>query len=293
VEDTPDKISLQSLSNVGSYSADFIEYFANWNEPLVENNYSCRTLLYSSFAINLHPISLPKSKRISQTVEHLNSLRLQGFKGSLVEINAKKAYDDISFWRNFSADNHFLFAESADAVKNSARKQKLALIPVLCEVEKLNREELSAIADNLSNFLDLGLRIVYIREGSAQSETLKDFLQEASRAGMVLAYKQNTEISKMAPLDAKKLIIANEFSQSSLDTANTNLSLVRIGLPLTNVEITPDMKLPLDEILYLYISVDISKINDVIANLKKLRDSGFKPDEIKYMLGENLLELLP
>jgi len=281
-EDLPVTVSEASLGGVGRSAADFISFMAVWPQPLISAAHHAKTWLYSGLALNLKPITPDEIADTTALIAKLNEQFRIGLKCATVGITSKMPYEQIEAWRQFCKDHDFVWATKADDIRDANRRHKLALLPVLCGLEGFDSP-----GSELANLKELGARVVMLSEDFPDSAQI----QLAADLGMLFVVSCGQEL--LLPEKAKRLIVCPECSELCLPAAE-ELTNCRMAVSSGTEIPPPDSAQIAERALFLNLNWENEKAQETSLHLiEDLEKSGYSGDQIIYMLGENLLEILP
>jgi hypothetical protein len=279
-EDLPALISPATLGKVGQEASNFIEYLANWEKPLITEDYKVRTWLYSAYGFWAFPLGKSRSGKGGDWVESCKGAHQSGTKFVMVSIGAEDPYGDVDYWKKSCEELGFSWATGKDAIRTAVRKHKLALLPVISELEGLDSAGIQ-----LRNLAAMGVKVVYLGTAKSDCVKLKGMIRQAGDLEMV--FLVNSDLACLIPEKCKKAVLLQPGS---------------LAIPLPNKD-------QLDNVRLVYLrqeslnsdSLGIVKQVAVLCHygetfhrdLLELEKAGFTGQDIVYMLGENLLEILP
>jgi hypothetical protein len=290
VEDAPDRISFLALNNVGGYAFDFIQYFANWDQQLIWPNQKEQTLMYSSAQINLNDFYIPPVwEEECLATEVFHSMALGPTKATLVQINSNCPYKDIAYWRDFCSRNGFIWGKNADDVKNAMRRKQFALIPALGFFQNPQTK-----VEDLPNLFDLGVKFIYIENEEVSNPALIELIKPANDLQMVFIYMNDDSIRSILPAQSRQVIIIDEVEEVLPEISPEDADNVRIALRDINYALKPVKGKNYEQIIYLdYLEYKDSDMQKTLHRLGLLQEAGFQRADLKYILGETILELMP
>jgi len=287
VEDLPSSLNVEALHNVGRLSGKAIEFISNWEKPLISTNYPIRTLISSScaFELTLHDTYLELDKEPLK--DRLESLREKGVKLAFVKINSLDPYQDFSDWQCFCNDSGYSFVRDANDINNAFRHQKLALFPVIADLAGMNETQMDI-------FSELGVKCVWLSSNGLESSEVKNQLTSAAERDMVFFIDAGSIWMDILPEKAVKMVIVNsdDFSHELLERIEDNSKLIII--PGSKFEFLPDDIEEISEKTAIGFDWYAENVSATTAEfLNVLGDRGISKNQLKYMLGENLLDALP
>lgn len=281
-EDLPQTIRTEALGGVGRAAADFIAYLANWDKPLIQPHHRARTWLYSGYTINLRPIDARQTQDTSRLAEMLNAEHLRGLKCATVGITAEAPYEQMDFWRQFCKEHGFAWASDASDIRDAIRKQQLSLLPIITELNSLDEGGLQ-----LRNLKPLGAKIVYLPGSELDSARVA----QCADLGMLFVVNEANESG--LPKSAKRLVLFGPEDEPQLP-GKDQLDNQRIAVSGGLNWLRPDSDRVAERAVYLNLNWGSSAEQEQsLRIIEELEQAGFTGDQIVYMLGENLLEILP
>ncbi len=287
-EDLPQTVSARALGGVGRAAADFIAFLADWEKPLLKEHYRARTYLYSAYAIDLHPISLPAAEDSAALSEMLNARRCLGLKCATVAISSVTPYEDVDFWRNLCAEKGFKWSTNAEEIRAGIREQKLALLPVITDLAAFDSGGAA-----LRNLQKLGAKTVLLRGEPADSASGSCLLRQCSDLGLLLLVPEASPWKSLLPPDSRKAIHTTNISEEMSLHAQEEAKKWRL-VTAEPLQLEPDSAGTLEKTLYLSLKWgNQADREQSLLLIEELEKAGFTGQQIVYMLGENLLEILP
>ena len=288
VEDLPGMMSFDAVNNCGRLSYDFISYFSDWEKSLVSEYNRSRTLLYSAHTIDLSPpLYLPEDTLHGKITDEIKLLRSRGLKSRLAGLHADDLYAELDGWRTFCDDNGLRWITGGDQLNNAVRNEKFALFPVLCDIENLNLDPVT-----LKTMDHLRVRTIFIDHDFTAADSLAEILILAGELGMTFILGPEFTAFDALPAGARivryyddscpDLISAEDFDDEKMRF------IMQIGAAVPLALLTEN-----DRLFHLALawSGDYSP-EKIDKYFKLLEQDGLERSDIKYLLGDNLLELL-
>jgi len=282
-EDLPVSVTEAALGGVGRAAADFISFMSAWPEPLITSNHRAKTWLYSGLTLNLNSITPEEIADTTALIKKLNEQFLLGLKCATVGITAEMPYEQINSWRRFCQDHDLIWATKSDDIRDANRRHKLSLLPVI--------SDLNGLHEHLANLHELGAKLVLLSEEFPDSAKI----QCAADLGMLFLASCGQEL--LLPESAKQLIVCNDCcggcQEPCLPMAD-ELGYLRVALTPGMIIPSPDSAMIAERSLFLNLNWENEKAQETSLRLiEELEKSCYSGDQIIYMLGENLLEILP
>lgn len=287
IEDLPEAISPTVLGNVGREAADFIAYLADQDQPLLSARMTCRNHLFSAITVNLEPLRLQDAG----SAQELQRRRWRGLDCQTVAVASDSPYSDVERWRRFCAGNQLRFAQGSGDVKAAVRNQQPALLPVLTEPQRLSRE-------TMKNLRDLGVKTVFALNADSARSEWSDAVLTACELDLLIVCSRRT--AEQLPKEARCAVIPDE---GGIGAALSNAKIrknrrIWVDSGSLNVEqcreLTEEMRETAARTLFL--DADWETESGQAALLKfieEMEEAGFGGTQIEYLLGENLLDILP
>lgn len=289
-EDIPPYIPAGMLESMGKASGNFIHFLADWNEPLTNQDYRARTRLYSAYTINLETEPVPPSpKETPKLAEELKERWRRGLKCQLVEISHSSAEADWEFWYRMCREQDFIWAPEAKGVRNAYNKKKLALTPALRGAEGIDPEGFELDRLNL-----LGVKLLLLENTNIDCVTAIDLLKKTADLGMLLIYSQGFQWNEAIHPGTKRV----EIVQSDVICPRVMEMEGDDNLRLAVLGEFPDLSFGGSDKLerYLHLNLEFSReteLENALKHIGNMEKQGFSPEDIGYILGGNLLEVIP
>lgn len=289
-EDIPRYITPGTLESVGKASGNFIHYLAQWDEPLLRDNYRQRTCLYSAYTVNLKPASIPQdSGGTAALAQALKQRWRRGLKCQFVAAPLPSAEEAWEYWRRFSLDHDFVWASSAGDVRRAYNKKNLALTPILTDLEGIDPEGME-----LEKLKLLGIKTLSLNDEPLDSILVGKILVKAAGLGMLLVHRGSAPWKNEAPKDLRRVELVEADEAAGISPEDIGAERLRWCI----IDGFPDLNLQTSAVLEnkLHLSLALSSDSELVealTYLAKLEKSGWEQYQILYILGGNLLEVFP
>jgi hypothetical protein len=288
-EDLPGQIATTTLGKVGQEASNFIQFMANWEKPVITENYKERAWLYSACSIFLNGYGRPPLQEVDVWAETMkNNHDQQGLKCAVVSISPEDPFGDVDFWRQFCKNHNFSFVTGKDGIREAMRKQKLAVLPVISNIAVMDVE-----AVYLRNLAMMGIKIASVGQAETDSSKRAKAINEAAELGMTFICE--AALRHLLPQKSKRILVYSNLPDKVDLPAKEELDKVRLVFPY-NLETAFDhetIKPDSGGIVSRVVALDFWTNGPLSGSLIKLEQAGFSGQEIVYMMGENLLEVLP
>jgi hypothetical protein len=255
---------------------------------LISEYYAQRTLLFSAYSVNLICLNKPESIQDPDLLAKSRSLHNKGVKWALAGISATDPYAQFDLWQNFCDSNEFMMVSSAEGIKNAFRKQKFAFLPVITDFDQLDEN-----GSELRNLFNLGVKSVWLNKELKVDDRSRYLLEEISKLGMVCFIEPEASILDSIPENTRLVKFIPEDETIPIPSAE-DLINIRLLVNCPNPALSPDSADVLSHAVILNIPWDNE--DQPLNSLKivaELQQAGFTNEQIRYMLGENLLNILP
>lgn len=287
IEDLPNQTSEKAIGGVGIAASHTISFFANYPDKLGKDNCRERTILHSSYLFNLAPLEIDGDSTTA-ILERCNTLRENGVKGSFAGIGYNDYYEDYDYWREFCNKNDMIFAEDAGSIKNAVRKQKFALFPVIIDLQKLQSEP-----GGLRNIYKLGVKSIFFNKLDSVSFSMNESIDEAVELNMVFFIPGDANFANILPEDAKVIRIFDKSDDLDSLTGNTKQDEYCIVTPGIDAKYNLENRTNFEYYFHLNFQWDEkNSVSKAVVCVQKLLDAGFTDEQIGYLLGENLMDIL-
>jgi|GEM_PF-251690 len=284
VEDLPQSISPAAIGNTGRISGEIIEYFANWDKPLIEEDSRARSLLFSASTINVFPLNYQEFPDESALIDRLKALRYRGLKCSFISLESNSIFKDYDRWRNFCEKNNFRFIEDGNQLNSAIRQEKFALFPVLTDIIGLDDYGV-----DLRNICKLGVKTIAFFVTPADSVKLRLVIEQASGLDMAFVCPYDSPAESFVPNDSRQIVILSSSGTVTPDSAKIRCKyIVGTDFPAASFAAPQTMR------RYHLNPIWNSQEDMVIVRtyISDLENQGTKRPDIIYLLGDNLLEVL-
>jgi len=284
VEDLSQYISPPAIGNTGRISGEIIAFFANWDKPLLEYENRSRTVLFAASTVNIYPINYNDFTDEQTLIDSLKSLRHQGLKCSFAALESNNAFADYDRWRSFCLRNNFRFIEDGGQLNNAIRQEKFALFPVLTDINSLDNS-----GADLRNLCKLGLKTIAFLDLPQDSAKIPAVIEQAAGLDMAFIVPQDGFAVKYIPSSTRQIVILPPGGALESDSAKTRCRYV-FSADFSEIEFTSSSMMRRYH-LNPYWSCP-QKILETRLYITSLEKRGLKRQDIKYLLGDNLLEIL-
>ena len=281
VEDLPDQMSFDAVNNTGRIAEDIIKFWCDWENPMVKEHQRARTLLYSAQSLSIDAINRGDFAIDAELVEQVMKLRNNGLKGSLVKVRIENAYREFDEWGVFCEENGFSYIDDGSKLNSAIRAEKFALMPVLSDIGELGE----GYESKIRNLYKMGVRSVYITKNDTSFVDLSEVLKLANELGYVFVCDDSDFDEGILPEDCRKLLSGKGYDINECDDE-------------CKIVVRPENganRIDPGNIRHLHLNPDWGNVKSISMTLELIEDlenSGVARDDIKYLLGDNLLELL-
>jgi len=289
-EDLPGMIPASTLGAVGTAAADFLAWLADREDPLTTPHRRALTRLTTALAVDLEPVLRTSATDDSALAEELRSRRKRGLKGAAVAIRSSDPCGDLQAWREFAETHGFLWAEGPDGVRQAKRRQTLALLPVI-------HNPLGMVAHGVSlhHLKAEGVRTVILHGDVPDSARAAAWLGECEKEGMLLVYSPGSRWAPLVPEQARRVLTVADWTGESLalapdDTPPYDQKSVRLAM--TTGDLAPDPAGVADKAVWLPLTWTAEGQAAAFERIEALEEAGFSGQQVTWMLGENLLEVM-
>ena len=290
VEDLPDQMSFEAVNNVGRTAYDFILFFADWDKPLVSEYQRTETLIKSAQSIDLsEPLRFGDDFGEDEILAEIKLLRKQGLKCKLAGLHSDDLYRELDRWQTFCDENDLQWITGGEQLNNAIRKEEFALFPVLADIDKLTIEVLT-----LKTLFNLKVRTMYLEGDFEESAEDSVMLRKAYDLCSVFILGGNITMPESLPEDARIIRNFDDSSRELIEAGDFARGKVKIVIG-TGADIPGDFLAENNRLFHLNLSweEDIDhRMSEIDAYFGKMEEAGLERREIKYMLGDNVLELL-
>jgi hypothetical protein len=292
-EDLPGKIAATTLGNVGTEAAHFITYMANWEKPVITENYKERTWLYSACRINLNPMyknpDPPPRHPLdnSLSVSFLDTLHDQGLKCVTASIGFNDPYSDVDRWKEICKKHDYVWALKADDIRQAMRQQKLAIMPRITYLPFMDSSGVQ-----LRNLVQMGVKTINISGLGPDSVLGKNLIKMAADLGCVFICPDT--FRDQIPTKARKILMFTDTTKLPALPGKVDLGKIRWMLSDNFKGLGPDSAGTTQRVAgFGMMDYEVEYGPKSLQMIKNLEQAGFSGQDIVYMLGENLLEILP
>ncbi|MBC8277579.1 MAG: M28 family peptidase [FCB group bacterium] len=289
-EDLPDQISFDAVNNVGRMSYDFISFFADWEEPLVSEYLRTETLLKSAQSIDLsEPLRFGNDVFEEEILAEIRGLRKQGLKSKLAGLHGDDLYRELDRWRTFCDENDLRWITNGDQLNSAIRKEEFALFPVLCGIDKSDIDVLT-----LKMLFDLEVRTIYLDDDFEESGEDSVILKTACDLGVVFILGGGAKLPEVIPGDARVIRNFDDASIPMVEAEDFNADKVRYVIRPGAV-VPGEFLAENDRLFHLnpgWGDSAESRIGAIDEYFGQIEGAGLERRDIKYMLGDNVLEML-
>jgi len=290
VEDLPDQISFDAVNNVGRMSFDFISFFADWDEPLVSEYLRTETLIKSAQSIDLsEPLRFGSDFNEESVLAESKALRKQGLKSKLAGLSSDDLYRELDRWRTFCDEHDLSWITGGDQLNNAIRNEKFALFPVLCDIDKLNIDVLT-----LKTLFNLKVRTIYLDSDFVESGEDSVIVKTAYDLGAVFILRGGIAVPETIHDEAKIIRNFDDRSFEMVEAEDFNADNVRYVIRPGAV-IDGEFLAENNRLFHLNLGWDDdmdSRMDEIDEYFGQIERAGLERRDIKYMLGDNVLELL-
>jgi len=249
---------------------------------LITDHYRQRTWLFSAYSADLHPLSRPPAPDTLRLAEELRARHKAGMKCATVAIGSQDPYADVDFWQQFCKNNGFIWVTGAEEIRGAVRRQKLALLPVITAWQHLDRNGLQ-----LRTLKAMKVQILDLRDTGSDTAGCRVRVKPAADLGMMFLVSQRQ--AELLPEESRKVIYLDNSSTLVPTLSKAELEKTRYALSQEFSGLAPDSTGMTSRSVFLELKYD----QETLRYLSDLEKAGFKAQDIVYMLGENLLEILP
>lgn len=284
IEDLPKSLSYDAVTNTGRLDGDFIAFFANWDKAILNEHYRARTILFSAEMISLKPEEKPEDSLAF--CARIKELRSMGLKGAPVFIDGDEPYDSFDYWNKLCKENDMRFITNGNELNGCVRAEKMALIPALGDINFFR-----SAGTELRNLQKMGVRIIFIDDASLDSAKAAELLPLAADLGMAFVYHAGYRYGNLIPEKAKRIILhrgAGELPVIGKETAKS----ARIAISPSLEELPADIVSNNRNYFIVPNWESPDEIEAAYRTIEKLESMGIERDDIKYMLGKNLIEVI-